>query len=193
MRAAGRRYRARPRFRRRLSAGLGFRGFGAGLEPFRPPAPGSTAVAARERTGARRRASRQMNREIPIRITRAPIAIAAAVPLLRPALPDPVVVVVTIWGVVGAGAGCDDCGRPGWNGFVAGVCASAAGADTSAPGASTTAGANASTIAAPTTPSRRTNRAGAGATAGPTAAPTTRSRRIYASGCSIAGVSGAAT
>src|SRR5205823_415454 len=52
-------YRARPRLRRRRSAGLSLRGLGGGLVALRPPTP-AVAAAARRRSGARLRASYQM-------------------------------------------------------------------------------------------------------------------------------------
>jgi hypothetical protein len=71
---------------------------GFGLVPLRPPAP--AAAAAPCRTGARRRASRQMKNAIPLSTAIAPIAIASAVPELRPLLPDEGAAVVRIWGAV---------------------------------------------------------------------------------------------
>ncbi len=72
-------YRALPRLRRLRSAADSLRGFGFAFDPRvglstlpRPPAPA--------RTGARRRASRQMNSAIPPSTITAPSAIAIAAP-----------------------------------------------------------------------------------------------------------------
>src|SRR5438270_9692126 len=167
-RGPGASYRALPRLRRRRSAGLSLRGLGRGLEP-EPDAP-AVAVAARPRIGARRLASRQMKNEIPPRRASAPIAIASTLPPLRPLDPEVEEVGVITVGVVAVGIVADGCGRPGASGFDGpGVArfgvepwASATG-----PGA---------TAAAPRSP---------------IAAAASRPRTTYASGCSIAGVSGA--
>src|SRR5690349_14035344 len=80
------RYRARPRLRRRRSAGLSLRGLARDFEPERlPPAVASTA---RWRTGARRRASRQMKYEIAHRSTTAAATMIRPLDPLRPVL-DP--------------------------------------------------------------------------------------------------------
>ena len=102
------RYRARPRLRRRRSAGLSFRGFVFDFEPERV-APAS-ASAVRWRTGARLRASRQMNSEMPPRTTIAPIAIAIAPVPLR--LLEPAVVVVGGFYDSGLPFGLEFSGRP---------------------------------------------------------------------------------
>jgi hypothetical protein len=103
--ALAERYRARPRLRRRRSAGLCLRGFGARLVA---PRWGELAldVTVPPRLGARRRASYQMKAAIPpIRATE-PAAIRIASVLVNP-LPEPddVVVIGTTVGVVGAGVG----------------------------------------------------------------------------------------
>jgi hypothetical protein len=157
--------------RRRRSAGLGFRALGFGLVPVRPPAPAAAAAAAaRERTGARRRASRQMKNEIPLNSTTAPIAIAIALPpdkLLPPEVP---VLVATCGAAVVVGALGPE-GSAGENGLlvVPPACAAAlAGAVNTSP------------------------TAGAASSATPTADSSANRRNYFsdASGCSIAFVSG---
>jgi hypothetical protein len=108
-----------------------------------------------------------MNNEIPPRITSAPTAIAIAFVLLRPLLPDVLVFRLVIVGVEDVVVAVD-CGTPGVNGL-AGPWARAAGAAPSAQPASTVASA-----ARPVADMR---------------VPSTY--RSDASGCSIAGVSGA--
>ena len=88
----GRRDRARSN-----RTGLSLRGFARCLAAARLPA--SAASAARCRTGARRRASRQMNSEMPVSTMIAPIPIAIALLLLSPV---PVEVVVTGGAITGA-------------------------------------------------------------------------------------------
>jgi non-ribosomal peptide synthetase component F len=102
---------------RTLISELSLRGLGRAFEPARPGVP--SASAARWRTGARRRASRQMKKEIPPRTMSAPIAIATAAP--PESAPAPAeVVVVTTWDVVvvvGA-AGVGAVGLRGLSGLV---------------------------------------------------------------------------
>jgi hypothetical protein len=159
-RAPSRAYRARPRLRRRRSAGLSLRGFCRCFEP--EPAP-AVAVAARWRIGARRRASRQMKNEMPPSRTIAPSAIAIVLLPLSPPLLEDVVGVVMIVGVEDVGTVTEGCGKLGASGFDRLPWARAA------PG-SATAAATAAAITA-----------------------VSRVRTFYASGCSIAGVSGAST
>jgi hypothetical protein len=102
--------------RRRRSAGLSLRGFGLGFVPLRPPAA-AAAAAAPWRTGARRRASRQMKYEIPPNTTTAPIAIPIAALPLRPLEPADGVVDTTGAVVVVDGICEGDSGTPGDNGF----------------------------------------------------------------------------
>jgi hypothetical protein len=83
--------------RRRRSAGLSLRGFARCLAADRLPA--LAASAARCRIGARLRASRQMNSEMPVSTMIAPIPIAIALLLLSPV---PVEVVVTGGAITGA-------------------------------------------------------------------------------------------
>jgi hypothetical protein len=92
------------------------RGFARCLAPELPPAD---VGAARRRTGARRRASRQMNSEIPPRMITAPAAIAIALLPLRPLPPEAVVLVVgATTGAVGiAGVVADGGGTPGDSGL----------------------------------------------------------------------------
>lgn len=109
-------YLARPRLRRRFSAGLSFRGL-TRFEPgvfVRPSAPAGVAWA---RTGARRRASCQMKNAIPPIRAMAPMPIASAVPPLSPLSEDDVDDVVTTGAVVVVGAAEVDCGTPGLNGL----------------------------------------------------------------------------
>ncbi len=197
------RYRARPRFRRRRSAGLSFRGFVRCLDPaLRPSARPAPAVAARPRTGARRRASRQMKNEIAHSRMPAPATITIALDPLRPLPLDEVLVVVTAGVVVVVGTVACDCGIPGVIGFPSGF----------EPGAPLRAGLGAVLVpAAPvlapppaaiaTAGNPPANHARTPATAAPrTAAPNlpdtpdiavVTSYRSGASGCSIAGVPGA--
>src|ERR1700733_11405618 len=86
-------YRARPRLRRRRSAWLSFRGFARCLVPLRDPGAPAAITADRPRVGARRRASRQMNSEMPPSTINAPIAMMIAELPLK-ALPPPAVALV---------------------------------------------------------------------------------------------------
>jgi hypothetical protein len=88
---------------------------GFGFVPVRPPPP-AVAAAAPCRTGARRRASRQMKNEIPARTASAPIPIPIAVPLLSPVLPELDVLVGSTWGVVVV-VWEGEIGTPGENGL----------------------------------------------------------------------------
>lgn len=93
------------------------RGLTRCFEPERDPAP-AAANAERWRTGARRRASRQMNSEIPPSTTIAPIAIATALPLLSP-LPLVDEVVATVGTVcVAGGVVAGGVGSPRLNGLL---------------------------------------------------------------------------
>jgi hypothetical protein len=76
--------------RRLRSAGLSLRDFGGAFEPvlLRPSIPAPPVALI----GARRLASRQMNAEIPARMTIAPIAITSALLPLRELDPDEFVV-----------------------------------------------------------------------------------------------------
>jgi hypothetical protein len=81
------------------------------LDAGRPPAAAADA-AVRSRTGARFRASRQMNSEMPPSTTNAPIAITIA-ELPVNALPPPAVALVEIVGVaVVVWVETDGCGNP---------------------------------------------------------------------------------
>jgi hypothetical protein len=105
--------------RRRRSAALNFLGFGFAFDPGRaPPAPAATAP---ERTGARRRASRQMKYEIPASSTTAPSAIATAAPPDKPPPADGLVFVfVMTWdgGAVVVVCPVELPGSPGANGLL---------------------------------------------------------------------------
>jgi hypothetical protein len=138
------------------------RGLIGGFEPARlPPLPVTWAW----RTGARRRASRQMKNEIPESTMTAPSAIAIALELLSPPLLVDELVVGVTSGVLVVGTDPVGTGNPGASGFE-GPCASAAPERASA----------ATSVAARTS-----------------AASRDRTAPGYASGCSIAGVSGAET
>ena len=93
------------------------RGFGFAFEPLRPPDP-VTSAPADERTGACRRASRQMNSEIPARMIAAPAAIRIAFVPDRPLLAFDEVEVPETAGVVDVGVVIGDAGTPGENGLV---------------------------------------------------------------------------
>lgn len=121
------------------------RGFGAALVPGRPRGPAPPPAAAR--AGARRRASYQMNAEIPTRITSAPPAIAIALEPLNELLPELGADVVVLTGGAVVVVATVGLGKPE-SGFVpldSGVVA--------LPDASAIAGNAATTIVASTTPS----------------------------------------
>jgi hypothetical protein len=181
-------YRARPRLRRRFSAALSLRGFGRAFDPARLPSA-SIGALSRWPFGARRRASRQMNSEIPPSTTIAPIAMMIAELPVNP-LPLPAVAVVWIVGVavVEVGIETDGCGKPPLSGLV--VWAPADAGSVSATGPTSATAETAPAIATnPASNTRRTD-------VKPRPLRRTRPTRTdppYASGCSIAGVSGAET
>jgi hypothetical protein len=108
-------YRALPRLRRRRSAGESLRVFGFAFDP-RDPDPGAPsrpppAPAVRARTGARRRASRQMKNEIPPSTMTAPAAIPIAAPPDSELVPD-----VPVVEIAGAAVAVDAVGPDGSDG-----------------------------------------------------------------------------
>jgi hypothetical protein len=131
------------------------------------------------RTGAWRRASRQMKYEMPASTTIAPTAIAIAPVPLSPLFEPPVVAVGTATaGVVAVGVAIVGWGMPGANGLVDPGRAGTTGvvaAVTVLPAASAPAGRNPSRTARTSATSLLTS---------------TRRYRSEASGCSIAGVDG---
>jgi hypothetical protein len=90
--------------RRRFSAGLSLRLFGFVFVPGRASLPPAVAAAARRRTGARLRASYQMNIPIAAIRTSAPVAIAIALVPLNVLLPE-----VGVWVVGAATVGVTVC------------------------------------------------------------------------------------
>ena len=158
------------------------RGLARCLDPLRRPSP--FAAVACVRTGARRRASRQMNSEMPPSTMIAPIAMMNAELPLNP-LPLPAVVVPVTVGAVVVVVGIDTlgCGKPDERGLLPGCAPSdcvGGGACVAVVDAASAADGRAS--AAPRSAARRSR-----------TAFNDRSADSYASGCSIAGVSGAST